>query len=87
VELNTAQNDLYETVRATKDKRVRQSIAIKGLEGSRIVFLEAMLKLRQICCEPKLLKFEGESKLEADSAGSAKLDYLAELLETLIEEG
>jgi len=87
VELNTAQKDLYETVRATMDKRVRQSIAIKGLEGSRMVFLEALLKLRQICCEPKLLKFEGESKLEADSAGSAKLDYLSELLETLIEEG
>jgi hypothetical protein len=87
VELNTAQKDLYETVRATMDKRVRQSIAIKGLEGSRMVFLEALLKLRQICCEPKLLKFEGESKLEADSAGSAKLDYLAELLDTLIEEG
>ena len=87
VELNTAQKDLYETVRATMDKRVRQSIAIKGLEGSRMVFLEALLKLRQICCEPKLLKFEGESKVEADAAGSAKLDYLADLLETLIEEG
>lgn len=87
VELNTAQKDLYETVRATMDKRVRQAIAIKGLEGSRMVFLEALLKLRQICCEPKLLKFEGESKLEAHAAGSAKLDYLADLLDTLIEEG
>lgn len=87
VELNTGQKDLYETVRATMDKRVRQAIAIKGLEGSRMVFLEALLKLRQICCEPKLLKFEGESKLEADAAGSAKLDYLADLLDTLIEEG
>ncbi len=87
VELNTGQKDLYETVRATMDKRVRQAIAIKGLEGSRMVFLEALLKLRQICCEPKLLKFEGESKLEAEAAGSAKLDYLVELLETLIEEG
>ena len=48
VELNTAQKDLYETVRATMDKRVRQAIAIKGLEGSRMVFLEALLKLRQI---------------------------------------
>ncbi|MBB5350989.1 superfamily II DNA or RNA helicase [Haloferula luteola] len=87
VELNTAQKDLYETVRATMDKRVRQAIAIKGLEGSRMLFLEALLKLRQICCEPKLLKFENESKLEADAAGSAKLDYLADLLDTLVEEG
>jgi len=87
VELNTAQKDLYETVRATMDKRVRQAIAIKGLEGSRMLFLEALLKLRQICCEPKLLKFENESKIEADAAGSAKLDYLADLLDTLVEEG
>ncbi|BCX48244.1 helicase/SNF2 protein [Haloferula helveola] len=87
VELNTGQKDLYETVRATMDKRVRQAIAIRGLEGSRMLFLEALLKLRQICCEPKLLKFENESKLEADAAGSAKLDYLADLLDTLVEEG
>ena len=87
VELNTAQKDLYETVRATMDKRVRQSIAIKGLEGSRMLFLEALLKLRQICCEPRLLKFENESRLEAEAAGSAKLDYLADLLDTLVEEG
>ncbi len=87
IELNTGQKDLYETVRATMDKRVRQAIAIKGLEGSRMLFLEALLKLRQICCEPKLLKFENESKIEADAAGSAKLDYLADLLDTLVEEG
>ena len=87
VELNTGQKDLYETVRATMDKRVRQAIAIKGLEGSRMLFLEALLKLRQICCEPKLLKLENESKVEADAAGSAKLDYLSQLIETLVEEG
>ena len=87
IDLNTSQKDLYETVRATMDKRVRQAIAIKGLEGSRMLFLEALLKLRQICCEPKLLKFENESKIEADAAGSAKLDYLADLLDTLVEEG
>ena len=86
VELNTAQKDLYETVRATMDKRVRQSIAIKGLDGSRMLFLEALLKLRQICCEPSLLKFKDELKLDTETAGSAKLDYLTDLLDTLIEE-
>ena len=87
VELNTSQKDLYETVRATMDKRVRQSLADRGLQGTHMLFLEALLKLRQICCEPKLLKLADESKKEAEGAGSAKLDYLAGLLDTLVEEG
>ena len=85
IELNTGQKDLYETVRATMDKRVREAIAARGLNQSRIVFLEALLKLRQICCDPRLLKLEGESKFEADTAGSGKLDYLFELLEKAID--
>ncbi len=87
VELTTGQKDLYETIRAAMDKRVRQAIAARGMEKSQMVFLEALMKLRQICCDPRLLKLEGESKLEAETAGSGKLDYLFELLETLVEEG
>jgi len=86
IELNSAQKDLYETVRATMDRKVRQAIAARGLEGSRMLFLEALLKLRQICCEPKLLKLVDGAEVAA-AAGSAKLDYLAELLDTLVEEG
>jgi hypothetical protein len=84
VELTTAQKDLYETVRASMDKRVRQAIAARGLAESRMVFLEALLKLRQICCHPQLLKMADNHPLPAESA---KLDYLAELLDTLVEEG
>ncbi|MFD0893083.1 DEAD/DEAH box helicase [Luteolibacter ambystomatis] len=87
VELTSGQKDLYETIRAAMDKRVRQAIAARGFDKSQMVFLEALMKLRQICCDPRLLKLEGESKLEADLAGSGKLDYLFELLETLVEEG
>ena len=82
VELTVEQKDLYETVRATMDKRVRQAIAAQGLAQSRIVFLDALLKLRQICCDPRLLAME-----EAHGLASAKLDYLGELLATLREEG
>ncbi|MCH2585873.1 MAG: DEAD/DEAH box helicase, partial [Planctomycetes bacterium] len=82
VELTTGQKDLYETVRATMDRRVRQAIAAQGLEQSRIVFLDALLKLRQICCDPRLLAME-----EAHELASAKLDYLGELLGTLLDEG
>jgi SNF2 family DNA or RNA helicase len=60
---------------------VRQAIAAQGLEQSRIVFLDALLKLRQICCDPRLLAME-----EAQDLASAKLDYLGDLLGTLLEE-
>ena len=37
-------------------EKVRHEIARKGLAKSHIVFLDALLKLRQICCDPRLLK-------------------------------
>jgi superfamily II DNA or RNA helicase len=83
IELHTDQKDLYETVRATMDKRVRQAITARGLGQSQIVFLDALLKLRQICCDPRLLPEDFSSHVRE----SAKLDFLTELLELLIEEG
>ncbi len=83
IELNTGQKDLYETVRATMDKRVREAIAARGIEQSQIVFLDALLKLRQICCDPRLLPEDFAN----DVHESAKLDFLTELLALLIEEG
>lgn len=83
IELNTDQKDLYETVRATMDKRVREAIAARGIDQVQIVFLDALLKLRQICCDPRLLP-EG---FGGGGEGSAKMDFLCGLLEVLIEEG
>ncbi len=80
IEMNEAQKDLYETVRSTMDKQVRQALAIRG-QQAQIVFLDALLKLRQICCHPRLLK---EQRSEADSA---KFEYLVEMLEVFREEG
>ena len=80
VELGGAQRDLYETVRVAMDRKIRDEIARKGLARSQIVILDALLKLRQVCCDPRLLK-------PARAAGSAKLDALLELLETLLSEG
>ncbi|MFN9662689.1 MAG: DEAD/DEAH box helicase [Akkermansiaceae bacterium] len=83
IELSSDQKDLYETVRATMDKRVRAAIAARGIEQSQIVFLDALLKLRQICCDPRLLPED----FAAGIRSSAKLEYLKEMLETLVEEG
>lgn len=79
IEMSGEQKDLYETVRSTMDKRVRQALAIQGNE-SQIVFLDALLKLRQICCHPSLLKDQ------SSTAESAKFEYLVELLDTLRQE-
>jgi len=88
IELSSHQRDLYETVRATMNKQVREAIAVRGLEQSQFAILDALLKLRQICCHPSLLKI---SPAEADtsqakSPTSAKLEYLFQLLETLFAE-
>lgn len=83
IELGQAQTDLYETIRAAMDKRVREAIAVNGLDRSQIVVLDALLKLRQVCCNPQLLKQE-----TAQGVDSAKTAYLMdEMLPELIEEG
>ncbi|MEI6178563.1 MAG: SNF2-related protein, partial [Verrucomicrobiota bacterium] len=82
IELHTAQKDLYETVRATMNKRVREAIAARGMDQFQIVFLDALLKLRQICCDPRLLPDEFANTIHE----SAKLDFLTNLLAVLIEE-
>ncbi len=83
IELHTAQKDLYETVRATMNKRVREAIAARGGSDFQMVFLDALLKLRQICCDPRLLPDEFANTIRQ----SAKLDFLTDLLAVLIEEG
>jgi superfamily II DNA or RNA helicase len=80
IELDGAQRDLYETVRVAMDKKVRDAIDSKGLARSQIIILDALLKLRQVCCDPRLLD-------AASTAGSAKMDALLELLDTLLSEG
>jgi len=67
------------------DKKVRDAIKARGLEQSQFAILDALLKLRQICCHPQLLKLNTEEARKAKR--SAKLEYLFELLETLFAEG
>ena len=84
VTLAGAQHDLYETVRLAMDKKVRAAIASKGVARSQIVILEALLKLRQVCCDPRLVPARGARK---GPAQSAKLSELTGMLEELLDEG
>jgi superfamily II DNA or RNA helicase len=83
IRLEGAQRDLYETVRSLMHARVRDEIAKKGLAKSHIIFLDALLKLRQVCCDPRLLKMPQARKVK----GSAKLERLMEMVPELVGEG
>ena len=84
VELSGLQRDLYETVRLAMDKKVRDAIASKGVARSQIVILDALLKLRQVCCDPRLVKVSGRNGAQAPSA---KLIELMEMIVELLDEG
>ena len=83
VELNTAQRDLYETVRLAMDRKVRAEISRKGMAGSQIIILEALLKLRQVCCDLRLVD---KQRAYAPGGSSGKLESLMEMLERLMTE-
>ncbi|WP_303786205.1 DEAD/DEAH box helicase [Azovibrio restrictus] len=83
VELQGGQRDLYETVRAAMDEKVRSEIASRGFRRSQIVILDALLKLRQVCCDPRLVKSSAARKVKE----RAKLDLLMDMLPELVDEG
>jgi SNF2 family DNA or RNA helicase len=83
VELAGKQADLYETIRLGMEKTVREALNTQGLAKSQITILDALLKLRQVCCDPKLLKLDAAKKVKT----SAKLEHLMELLPEMLGEG
>ncbi|WP_414707491.1 SNF2-related protein [Rhodoferax sp. UBA5149] len=83
VELSGKQADLYETIRLGMEKTVREALNTKGLAKSQITILDALLKLRQVCCDPQLLKLDAAKKVKT----SAKLEQLMEMLPEMLAEG
>ncbi len=86
------QRDLYDGIRLSMHRRVREAIAEHGLARSRITLLDALLKLRQVCCDPRLLGAASDKRASAVqgpdvAASSAKLDWLATALPELIADG
>lgn len=84
VELAPAQRDLYETVRLAMDRKVREEIERRGLARSQLVVLEALLKLRQVCCDLRLVRTPPRTPR---GGTSGKLDTLMAMLEELLAAG
>ena len=81
-DLNDKQRELYESVRLAMQKKVRAAVETLGMEKSQIIVLDALLKMRQVCCDPRLVKGTDEH-----FPPSAKLEMLSEMLVEMQEEG
>jgi superfamily II DNA or RNA helicase len=83
IELDTPQRDLYETLRLVLDEKVRAALAARGVQATSMMILDALLKLRQCCCDPRLVKLPEARRVTS----SAKLERLLAMLEELADSG
>jgi len=74
VDMGATQRAFYEKTREQYRKKILGQIKEQGIQKSQIHIIEGMLRLRQICCDPRLY-------VPTSRAGSAKLDLLMEKLE------
>lgn len=80
--LEGPQRDLYDSIRLSMSRKVREAIAQRGLAKSHIVMLEALLRMRQACCDPALLRLQ-----DGVERPSAKLERLIDMVSELSSEG
>jgi superfamily II DNA or RNA helicase len=82
-ELLPEQRALYRDVLALTRKTLFEQIEEKGIERSAISILAALLKLRQVCNHPRLLKLP----VEEEKLVSSKMEMLQEMVHELVSEG
>ena len=101
-ELNDEQRALYQQVMEFSRKEVLEAVGAQGVVKSKLVIFTALLRLRQICCDMRLLDVsrkvrEGREE-ETDSAeplrpsrplreASGKLEAFDELLQEIVDGG
>jgi len=83
VELQGAQRDLYESVRVNAHHLVRRVLQAGHTDSARFSILDALLRLRQVCCDPTLVP----GVAQPGSMPNAKIEALQDLLPTLVAEG
>jgi superfamily II DNA or RNA helicase len=82
-ELTPDQRGVYQQVIEASRKEVLAAVGAQGIAKSRMVVLTALLRLRQVCCDLRLLKLDNVNPANA----SGKLDLFGELLEEVIDGG
>jgi len=82
-ELTPDQRGVYQQVIEASRKEVLEAVGAQGIAKSRMVVLTALLRLRQVCCDLRLLRLENVNPGNA----SGKLEMFGELLEEVIDGG
>jgi superfamily II DNA or RNA helicase len=83
VELGGKQRELYEAIRVAAHADVRRAIRVKGFAASSVAILDALTKLRQVCCDPRLVAMDAARPV----GESAKLDALLQMLDEQLAGG
>jgi superfamily II DNA or RNA helicase len=81
--LDERQRDFYDGIRLASHRHIQEVVRQQGLARSQITILDALLKLRQSCCDPRLLPLVTGN----EDIPSAKLEWLTSALPELIEAG
>jgi superfamily II DNA or RNA helicase len=79
-DLSPEQEELYQKLRKESRRKLDELAGVKDQGRARIAMLTALLRLRQVCCDLRLLGQEAERP-------SGKLEVLEELLEEAIDGG
>jgi superfamily II DNA or RNA helicase len=93
IELEGTQAALYQAEIKRARAELLKAETSKQLDKLRFNILTSLLRLRQICCHPRLLGLDaaeagkGRKKAAEPASESAKVAALMELLEPLMEEG
>jgi superfamily II DNA or RNA helicase len=82
-ELTAEQAAVYRQLLEAGRREVLAAVGRQGLGRSRMVVLTTLLRLRQVCCDLRLLKLPAV----APAAASAKLELFGELLEEIVDGG
>jgi non-specific serine/threonine protein kinase len=79
------QADLYAMLTRKLKERVMANVDEKGIAKSHISILDALLKLRQICCHPRLLKLNIPGV--NTNLPSGKFDAFKDMVTDIVEQG
>ena len=81
-ELTPEQQEVYQQLLESSRNEINSAVGQQGLQKSRMVILTALLRLRQVCCDLRLLKLE-----KASESNSGKFEMFGELLQEVIDGG